>query len=264
MYYVRIANPETQSSPMFDLFCGRDGLDFHGTCYENLTITGNDDYTGVKSDLFSKVTEALDNDLYSIVYEWDYEAQWYDNFSAAICEVLAPEKQNGKTYSKREIGEIRDLVVKYHEAVRTYEEEDIICRLMTIVSGRKYDHTQITGCCQGDYQEVYYPADEYSREALEEIEAEYFNTGTEFCVHDEDTIPEDGDEVNGYWDYTGDYNVRRGIANNLGCNENEVFIYNYDGTEDDDNPDDSAARQAQEANNYLENLSIVFTPAYKA
>lgn len=265
MYYVRIAHPETQESPMYLDCCYNGRLNFEGTCYEGLTITGNDRFYGYKDPLFEKVENALENDLYSIVYEWDYEAQWYKNFSAAICEVLAPEKKNGHNYSTREIKAIKDLTVKYHSDCRyTSDYYDVICDVMTIVSGRKYDHQGIHGCCQGDYQEVFYEVEKWNQEAIDWIEAEYFNTGTEFCVHDEDTIPEDASDVSGYWDYTPDWNVRRGIANAIGCNEDEVFIYNYDGTEDDDNPDDTAARQAQEAENYLENLSITFTPAYKA
>lgn len=61
-------------------------------------------------------------------------------------------------------------------------DENRVLRALKLYTGRTWDRVTIRGYCQGDWQDVYYPVDEYSREALQELEIEYFNLGTEWEI----------------------------------------------------------------------------------
>lgn len=57
---------------------------------------------------------------------------------------------------------------------------------LTRHTGETWDTLTICGCCQGDWQNVIFPVNAWSRAALEAFETEYFNTGTEYAVNDPD------------------------------------------------------------------------------
>lgn len=63
--------------------------------------------------------------------------------------------------------------------------EDLAAAL-TRHTGETWETREIRGCCQGDWQRVYYPVNAWSRAALEGFETEYFNTGTEYAVSSPD------------------------------------------------------------------------------
>ena len=67
---------------------------------------------------------------------------------------------------------------------------DRVLRALKLYTGKTWDRVTIRGTCQGDWQEVYFPVDEYSRETLQALEVEYFNTGTEWEISRADA-PED-------------------------------------------------------------------------
>lgn len=61
--------------------------------------------------------------------------------------------------------------------------------------------------------------EEWSREALEVFETEYFNTGSEWIIHDEDGEPESPEEVTGYSVYCVGWNdeqIKRELADAAG------------------------------------------------
>ena len=77
----------------------------------------------------------------------------------------------------------------------------------------------ISGCCQSDWQAGFCPVEEWSREALEVFETEYFNTGSEWIIHDEDGEPESPEEVTGYSVYCVGWNdeqIKRELADAAG------------------------------------------------
>jgi hypothetical protein len=59
---------------------------------------------------------------------------------------------------------------------------------------------------------------------------DYFNTGTEWIIHDEETPPESPEDINGYslycysWNDTG---LREEIANTAGCKPEEVKLFKF-------------------------------------
>lgn len=77
-----------------------------------------------------------------------------------------------------------DEWVQYGSARRRKEWTDYAAELLTVLTGEKYELREIRGCCQGDYAEVVIASAD--ADELDEIEARYFCTGTDWRVEDED------------------------------------------------------------------------------
>ena len=69
-----------------------------------------------------------------------------------------------------------------------FDGEKRILRALHIITGKRYDVQTIRGSCQGDWQNVYFPVDDYAPTALDILEADYFNTGSEWIVNDDFSI----------------------------------------------------------------------------
>ena len=110
-----------------------------------------------------------------------------------------------------------------------YEGPETIVVMLSEATGVPYDYTTIRGCCQGDWQYLYYPAGQYNNDALCAIETEYFNTGTEWIVHDEDEAPESPDDINGYSMYCYSYSPAEEIAREGDVDVADVVLYEFDG-----------------------------------
>lgn len=100
------------------------------------------------------------------------------------------------------------------------------------MTGIEYQVKTIRGCCQGDWNYLYCPAT-YDAKTIECIETEYFNTGSEYMVHDDDTDPEGPENITGYCVYVHEWTddgIRKELANCIGCNPEDLVIYNIAGT----------------------------------
>lgn len=98
--------------------------------------------------------------------------------------------------------------------------------------GREWNHKTIRGNAQGDWNEIYYPVDEWDEKSLDEFETMYFNEGSEWCIHDGNEEPQAPEDIEGYWMYCCSWDevgIRREIANACGVPENEVVMYKYAG-----------------------------------
>jgi hypothetical protein len=104
-----------------------------------------------------------------------------------------------------------------------FDGEKRILRALHLVTGKRYDVRTIRGCCQSDWQTIYYPVEEYTRAALDILEADYFNTGTEWIVN------VDGCDVGVYtysWNNDG---IRAEIAAAVGAAPDDVVLQVFDG-----------------------------------
>ena len=113
-----------------------------------------------------------------------------------------------------------------------FDDEKSILRALHLVTGRRYEKRTIRGSCQGDWQNIYYPVADYTREALDILETEYFNTGTEWIIHDGDSIPENPDDIDGFSIYChgwSDEQIRTEIADAYGTQGAEVIRYKFTG-----------------------------------
>lgn len=220
--YAKQVAPEWQESPIY----------IDGCFPDNIAVCGNRDFNSHAPELFERVYNTLENGELAEVLEYPKEwAEWYKNATEAITEYLPAE--NGKKYSTNAIHALRGLVLDY-SCCACSKENEIICKVLSIVDGRQWDWQTIRGSCQGDWQEIFYPANEWSREAIKAFETEYFNEGTEWIVADDGYNPEIEmqDDINGYSVYCISWNedgIKQEIADAAGTSPENVVLYVFDG-----------------------------------
>ena len=126
---------------------------------------------------------------------------------------------------------MKQLVLKYSDC-KSSEEDQILVDVLSIVTGEKWGYKQISGCCQRDWNYIYYPVRHWTKETLNLFEIMYFNTGTEWIIHDEETEPERPEDIRGYSIYCVGWNdglIKKEIADATDANIDEVTLYFFDG-----------------------------------
>lgn len=222
--YARQVAPEYQESP---LFMGAEMWP------DNITITGNRNFNAHETPLFGMVYHVLESgELAEILDDLKkggaYYGSCYKNATEAITDYLTPERGR---YSTRAIHALKELVKHYTDCARS-EENGIICQVLSIVADMEYDWKSLTGSCQGEWVECFFPVKEWSREALDALETEYFNTGTEWIIHDEDGEPDGPEEISGYSMYCVSWNdegIKEEIAGAAGGDPADVVLYKFVG-----------------------------------
>lgn len=220
--YARQIAPEYQESPIYFPECFPD----------NITVCGNREFNEHKTELFERVYDGIkDGDLLRLIEEAENsdELDYEPNYNSAA-EAISMElpKENGE-YSEQEINDIHYWIEQYENG---RNEQIALCNILSIVSGEEYDYRTITGCCQGDWNYIYYPVKEWSDEALRAFETEYFNEGTEWIIHDEESEPETAEDISGYSIYCVSYNVdgiRKEISEYTGEPIENIKLYQHDG-----------------------------------
>ena len=178
--------PEYQESPLY-LF---------DEVLEGLEIYGNRDYIRHTSETFDEVLECLEYGDFS-----DFESK------LTGCDAAR----------------IDDLCDEY--GTRKANDQRIIAEALSIITGQKWEYRQIFGSCQSDWNYIYYRPDEWKEKALEYFEIEYFNTGDEWRIEDEE-----GDDLgSGYTHEWDDDGKKREIAENIGVDPGDVTLYLFDG-----------------------------------
>lgn len=161
---------------------------------EGLEIYGNRNYIRRTSETFNEVLECLD----------------YGDFS-----------DFGFTGHKAD--RLEELYNRYY--TQGADNEAIIAEALSIVTGQKWEYRQISGSCQWDWNYIYYRPEEWTEKALEYFEIEYFNTGDEWRIEDEE-----GDDFGSVYTHEWDDDEqRREIAENIGVDPDEVTLYLFDG-----------------------------------
>lgn len=161
---------------------------------EGMEIYGNRDYIRRTSAKFDEVLECLECGDFS-----DFE---FTGYKAERME---------------------ELCNKY--GTRGADDEGILAEALSIVTGQKWEYKQISGCCQSDWNYIYYRPEEWTAKELEYFEIEYFNTGNEWRIEDEE-----GDDMgNVYTHEWNDDEKKREIAENIGVDPDEVTLYLFDG-----------------------------------
>lgn len=219
--YAKQVPPEYQESPLF----------IEGCFPDNIAVCGNRDYIVHLPELFEKVQAVLEQGELAEVLE--YPKEWieeFKNITEAITEYLP--RNMVKKYSTNAIHSLRRLVIDYSCTVCSCKNE-ILCKVLSIVDGRKWNFQTIRGSCQSDWQEAFYPVDEWSREALQQFETEYFNEGTEWIIDDGEFCPKTDSplNINGYsiyctsWDEDG---IKKEIASHERVRKEDVILYVFD------------------------------------
>ena len=112
------------------------------------------------------------------------------------------------------------------------DDDESLCEAMALLTGKKYTSKCIRGCCQSDWQDIYYSPEDYDDAAIDRLEMEYFNTGSEWMIHDGDGEPEDAEDVSGYTTYCYGWNnegIKKEIAAAAGCEAEDVVLFVHTG-----------------------------------
>lgn len=231
MIYARQIAPEYQESPLF--------LD--GFFPDNIILTGNrhyNDHTTPEYDqinrYFEEMAGAWENDRF--FFRWNGAS--YDKISKrpeyTLQELLREygfTRPDGKPWTTKQRHEWRELLES--KSMTKDEEDRIFIKALQLLTGKEWEAFIIRGSCQSDWQTGFYPVDEWSREALQEFETEYFNEGSEWIIHDENGEPESPEEISGYSVYCHGWNsdqIRKEIAEAAGESEPAaVVLYEFTG-----------------------------------
>lgn len=225
--YAKQVNPEYQESPLF----------IDGFFPDNIILTGNRDFNSHTTPEFDQINSHFED----MAGTWENDRfffQWngagYDKIAKkpdyTLQELLTEygfSRPDGKPWTTKQRHEWR-LLMEREEL-----DDDGIIKALQLLTGKAWKAFTIRGCCQSDWQSGFCPVSEWSREALEAFEAEYFNTGTEWIIHDEDGEPESPEEINGYSVYCHGWNsdqIRKEIADAAGeTDPAAVVLYKFTG-----------------------------------
>lgn len=192
---------------------------------ENFHIDGGRDYGNINGEYLESIQKIIDG-----FDSWDYEYYYHNSIKDLLTDYM-PKKVNGKKLSPKEMNVIKVALSKYNDYRKSDYEENVRIVILSIIYGEPYKAFSIRGCCQGEYAQVFAPANT-DQSLIDYIEAIYFATGTEVIVHDEDNEPNDAREISGYSFYTDKYSpedIKQIIAKDNGCNVEDVVLYVFDG-----------------------------------
>ena len=213
-FYARQVAIDKQDSGLF--FRTRENkLCFEDDYFTNeVIIYGNDDYLGITTNEFEKILR-----IYSNIDELEEGRMDFDEY----CNCYFA-KSNGAKYTSEEINKWKSL---FERGTTYYEDdEDFVCGALELMTDKKWRYVSLKGSAQRDYQYAYV-SDQVSDEMVAYLEICYFNTGSEYMVYES---KEDFDnKENGFSVYVDSYNSEEELIKALGCDEDEVEIYNFTG-----------------------------------
>ena len=210
--YAKQVPPEYQESPLF-----------MEDWPEDVYVFGNRSYNQ-HAERLEEIRAALQD----LADEWenlnDGGRGYYGSWIEALNDILPPDYERGE-YTRAERLELAKLAAQF-EWCGSDAENDILCDVLEIITGRQWENNTSRGCCQGDWQEIIYPA-EYGRAWLEEFETEYFNTGEEWRINEGD--PDSGDNYYFYSHGWNDALIRQEIAEAAGVDPGDVVLFKFTG-----------------------------------
>lgn len=212
--YARQVNPEYQESPLF----------FDECFPENIIVTGNRDYNSHTIDEYERIEQCFDELCEEYENIKTHNSSYYKNATELLQDYFP-----GK-YSTKTIHKFKEILEKY--GTRYYYEGDYIVDMLEIVTGKEWRKRTIRGCCQSEWQEIIYPVNEWTKESIEAFEIEYFNTGSEWEIHDNENDPECPEDITGFCVYCTSWNdegIKKELIEAAGYEPEEIIMYEYAG-----------------------------------
>ena len=188
---------------------------------DKAALYGNRSYRRYVFDEFEQVVKALEE------MDWDDvgDDRPYSTEQEMLLDYVPPVGRD--SYTDEEI-EAWKFACQLYNPDYDCNEQWGICMGLTLMLGKEYDYKTLRGSCQSDWIYFIYPTDLYNDEAVRCLETEFFNTGEGWIVHDEDTVPDCPEAVNGYTMYVYD-DARKEIAVEAGVAPEDVVLWKYDG-----------------------------------
>lgn len=204
--YARQVPPEYQESP----------LQMYDEYPENTFIFGNRDFIGHRADEIEEIYNALE--------------QLADDLDFSPEDAHFLPKADGSEYTPEEREQLAHLAKEYAGIISGKWRGDRECArdALALIHGEAFVFKGLRGSCQGEWQWCIYPA-AYGDSFRDTLAAEYFNTGTEWIIHEGDDAPEEPEDVDGCAMYCTSYDPRAEIADAHGVQPEEVQLYEFDG-----------------------------------
>lgn len=209
--YAKQVTPEYQESPLF-----------MEEWPENVYVFGNRHYKDHGGDYI----ENIKNSMYDAADELKALPRgrsYYNSFIDILADLI-PAPENKKEYTRADRLKWRALLLNFDAGA--ISDDDAITEALELITGDEYDAATIRGCCQGDWNNIIYPA-EYGREWLENFEIEYFNTGDEWQISE--GIPDSDENYYFYSHAWNDDGIRAEIAAAAGVDPDDVILYIFTG-----------------------------------
>lgn len=188
---------------------------------DKAALYGNRSYGRYVFDEFEQVVKALEE------MDWDDvgDDRPYSTEQEMLLDYVPPVGRD--SYTNEEIETWKFASQMYNQNYGRNEQWRI-CMGLTLMLGKEYDYKTLRGSCQSDWIYFIYPTDLYDDEAVRRLETEFFNTGEEWMIHDEETVPDCPEAVNGYTMYVYD-DARKEIAAEVDVAPEDVVLWKYDG-----------------------------------
>ena len=188
---------------------------------DKAALYGNRSYGRYVFDEFEQVVKALEE------MDWDDvgDDRPYSTEQEMLLDYVPPVGRD--SYTNEEIETWKFASQMYNQNYGRNEQWGI-CMGLTLMLGKEYDYKTLRGSCQSDWIYFIYPTDLYNDEAVRCLETEFFNTGEKWMIHDEETVPDCPEAVNGYTMYVYD-DARKEIAAEAGVAPEDVVLWKYDG-----------------------------------
>lgn len=237
-YYAKQVPPEYQTSPI-------DYTGWDEVMYPDLVLTGNRDYNEHTTEAWDKLMDNWEDCRADIRELLDYqdakdndddfdEDDWYINHDSVreIIEDYLPPMSTRGPYTDKEISkwlEVLDDANNYRgEPFRSREAR---CRALDLITGGNWGWKLLYGSSQSDMITCYFDKNTWRYEGIRQLEAEYFNMGTEWIVHDGPDAPSSPEDICGCSYYCIEYgeDLRKELAELVGCDPEELVMYEFDG-----------------------------------
>lgn len=219
--YARQVAPEYQESPL-----ALDNYNLEYTYWEDIELSGNSDFRDHISEEFETACRVCDSWDFSNAIEEVYagESDVYNTLRDVLNDFLPREK----LYTDTEENRLKRIIKAYRS--RALSDNEYFLEILSLIKGTRYIRATIRGCVQRDWNYIYYPVDKYADEDIKIFECEYFNTGSEWIIHDEETPPESPDDISGYSIYCYGWNneqIKQEIADAAGGDPANVVLYEF-------------------------------------
>ena len=220
--------PEEQES-IFFYSLDREIIDFY---FENeIAICGNHEFKEYVPNWKERAFYAFNYEADDIIEQSEYinngedECRWFDTKAEIIDDYF--ERKDGKGISEIDAEKIIDILNN-----ELLEDDDALTEILSVLSGEEYSVKEIHGVLQGDWNKIYYPTylqgDADAREKyLNNIEFEYFNTGSEWFIYDK--VLDEGCSIYVHafiWDYDG---IKEEISKAIGAEISDIDFEKFSG-----------------------------------
>ena len=207
--FARQVPPDMQESPLF----------LQGDFPEGVVFTGNRQFREHTTPAWDKLGNVWD------IPDRFGADEWYQNLTEALNDLVP--RDVGKSYTSRQVHEWKELLSVWDDT-----DPEHLAAALSLITCKPYECTVLRGCSQGDWVRVYYPSKEWTRESLDQLEAEYFNAGTEWIVHEGVTAPGNADDIEGHSIYCyewGTETIKQELAKHTGVAPENVVLFEFKG-----------------------------------